>query len=139
MSKKFKVKVNDELYEVEVEEVEGGSQNVATTDNTTKSTPKTTTSSKPKTAPKPKAKPRKKKTPTPSAGGGGSIDAPMTGTILDVKVSEGDSVNAGDLVLVLEAMKMENEVYAPASGTVKEVNVSADQKVEAGDILVVIG
>jgi glutaconyl-CoA decarboxylase len=63
----------------------------------------------------------------------------MPGKVLDVKVSVGDSVNNGDLVLMLEAMKMENEIFAPLAGTVKEVRVRSGDSVNTGDVLIVLG
>jgi biotin carboxyl carrier protein len=60
----------------------------------------------------------------------------MPGTVLDVKVKEGDSVKYGDVLVILEAMKMENEIFAPADGVVASVNVSAGAAVNAGDVLV---
>jgi glutaconyl-CoA decarboxylase len=63
----------------------------------------------------------------------------MPGKVLDVKVSVGDSVNSGDLVLMLEAMKMENEIFAPLAGTVKEVRVRSGDSVNTGDVLIVLG
>jgi biotin carboxyl carrier protein len=60
----------------------------------------------------------------------------MPGTVLDVKVKEGQSVKQGDVLVILEAMKMENEIFAPADGTVASVNVSAGASVNAGDVLV---
>ena len=62
----------------------------------------------------------------------------MPGTILDVKVSVGQKVNAGDTLCVLEAMKMENEIPAPAAGTVAQVIVSKGASVNAGEVLVVL-
>ena len=62
----------------------------------------------------------------------------MQGTIVKVLVSEGQSVNAGDAVVVLEAMKMENQIQADKAGTVKRINVKAGDKVGSGDVLVVI-
>ena len=62
----------------------------------------------------------------------------MPGTILDVKVAAGQAVKAGDLLMVLEAMKMENEIFAPKSGTVSQVVVSKGASVNTGDALVVI-
>jgi glutaconyl-CoA decarboxylase len=63
----------------------------------------------------------------------------MPGKVLDVKVSVGASVKSGDLVLMLEAMKMENEIFATASGTVKEVRVKSGDSVNTGDVLIVLG
>jgi biotin carboxyl carrier protein len=63
----------------------------------------------------------------------------MPGTILDIKVAVGDSVNAGDVLIILEAMKMENEIMAPASGKVVSVNTTKGASVNSGDVLVVIG
>ena len=62
----------------------------------------------------------------------------MPGTILDVKVQNGQKVNAGDVLCVLEAMKMENEIPAPKAGTVTSVVVSKGASVNAGDVLVTI-
>lgn len=67
------------------------------------------------------------------------MTAPMPGKVLRVVTSVGASVNAGDLLLVLEAMKMENEIQAPSAGTVKEIKVSDGSPVNTGDVLVVIG
>ena len=65
-----------------------------------------------------------------------SVDAPMPGTILDVKTSVGASVNAGDVLVILEAMKMENEIVAPQAGTIASVNVSKGDSVEAGQVII---
>ena len=64
---------------------------------------------------------------------------PMAGTILDVKVSVGQQVNAGDVICILEAMKLENEVVAEFSGVVKSIAVSKGTAVQNGQVLVVIG
>ena len=66
------------------------------------------------------------------------IKAPMGGKVLDVKVKVGDTVNEGDEIIILEAMKMELPVVAESSGTVKEVNCSAGDAVEADAILLVL-
>ena len=80
--------------------------------------------------------------PGAAAGGGsagsGTIGAPMQGTIVKVLVAEGDTVEAGQAVLVLEAMKMENHINAETSGTVREVRVAEGDTVGTGDVLVVI-
>ncbi|WP_440769050.1 acetyl-CoA carboxylase biotin carboxylase subunit [Natronorubrum sp. DTA28] len=71
-------------------------------------------------------------------GSGETVDAEMQGTILDVKVEEGDEVAAGDVLVVLEAMKMENDIVASKGGTVTEIAVEEDQSVDMGDVLVVL-
>jgi biotin carboxyl carrier protein len=63
----------------------------------------------------------------------------MPGTILSVQVKVGDAVKEGDVLCVLEAMKMENEIMAPSDGNVVAVNVSANQSVESGQVLIVLG
>ena len=67
------------------------------------------------------------------------MDAPMPGKIIEVKVAVGQAVKAGDTLLILEAMKMQNEIAAPADGTVKAVNVSAGQSVKVRESLVILG
>jgi glutaconyl-CoA decarboxylase len=67
------------------------------------------------------------------------IEAPMPGKVLDVKVAAGASVKSGDLVLLLEAMKMENEIFAPSAGTVKDIRVKSGDSVNTGDVLIVLG
>jgi len=74
----------------------------------------------------------------PSAGGAGAITSQMTGRIIRVDVEPGRQVKAGDVLLIIEAMKMENEVLAPAAGTVKEVAVAAGARVSEGDLLVIL-
>ena len=63
----------------------------------------------------------------------------MPGTILDIKVTEGQEVKAGDVLLILEAMKMENEVVAPQAGKVASISTSKGAKVASGDVLITIG
>ena len=72
------------------------------------------------------------------AGGDGTVSAPMQGTIVKVLVSQGDTVEPGQALLVLEAMKMENHINAEGGGTVKEVRVAAGDTVGTGDVLIVI-
>ena len=72
-------------------------------------------------------------------GAGESVSAPMPGTILKVNVTAGQAVKEGDLLCVLEAMKMENEILAPKAGTITQVVTAKGASVNTGDALVVIG
>lgn len=117
--KQLKVTVNGKIYDVCVEEV-----------GEVASAP--TTASAPAAAPVAAA-------PAPAANvAGEQITAPMPGTVMSVKVSNGQAVKKGDVLVVLEAMKMENEIYAPCDGTVAAVNVSNGDAVESGKVLVVL-
>jgi len=82
--------------------------------------------------------PRPKPGPAPAAGAPGAVTAPMPGAILDVLVKVGDRVKAGDTVVKLEAMKMENDVRASMAGVVSEVRVSKGMNVTVGEVLVVV-
>lgn len=87
----------------------------------------------PAAAPAPAAK------PAPSgAEGSVKVEAPMPGTILDIKTSVGASVNSGDVLCILEAMKMENDIVAPSAGTVASISVNKGDSVEAGQIIVTL-
>jgi len=85
-----------------------------------------------------RAKPRPSSSGGSGAAGSGTVSAPMQGTIVKVLVAVGDTVEIGQAVLVLEAMKMENHINAETSGTVKELRVKAGDSVGTGDVLVVI-
>jgi len=89
--------------------------------------------SKPTAAPAPASKPA-----AASSGGGESIKAPMPGTVFKLLVKEGDKVEAGQAVIILEAMKMENELQAEKGGTVTQVAVTEGEKVDEGSVLIVI-
>ena len=116
--KNYTITVNGKVYEVTVEE------------NTQNGVKKETA------APAPSANPAPVRTVnTGDSVGGTPVKAPMPGKILDVKVSQGQNVKRGDVLMVLEAMKMENEIVAPEDGTVASVQVSAGSVVEAGDVL----
>lgn len=95
-------------------------------------------------APAPAAAPAPAPVAAPKAaapqGSAGSVkvEAPMPGTILDVKVSVGDSVSSGSVLCILEAMKMENEIVAPQDGTVASINVAKSDSVEAGQVIITL-
>ena len=74
-----------------------------------------------------------------AAAGETAIAAPMPGKVLKVNVTVGQAVNAGDNLLILEAMKMQNEILADVGGTVKAINAQVGANVQAGDTLVIIG
>lgn len=94
--------------------------------------------SAPVAAPSPAAAPAPKAAPAPSGAGSVKVEAPMPGTILDIKTAAGSAVKKGDVLCILEAMKMENDIVAPADGTVASVNVNKGDSVEAGQVIVTL-
>ena len=120
--KKYNVTVNGTAYEITLEVVDAADVKTAA----------------PAAAP---ATPAPAPTPAPAAApaNGETVSAPMPGTILSVNVQNGASVKKGDVLLVLEAMKMENEITCPCDGTVASVNVTKGSTVETGAVLCVIG
>ena len=127
--KKYNITVNGTSYEVVVEEVSS---------NGAVSAPVAAPVAAPAPAAAPKAAPAVKKAAPAGAQGSVSITAPMPGTILDVKVSVGQSVKKGETVCVLEAMKMENDIPASQDGVVASINVQKGASVGANDVLVTL-
>ena len=84
-------------------------------------------------------KPAQPAAPKPSDGCAGAVTAPMPGTVLRIEKKEGDAVKTGELVLILEAMKMENEILAPSDGTVTKMNCGAGSTVAGGEVLFEVG
>ena len=119
--KYYNITVNGVAYSVSVEETAAGAAPVAAP-------------AAPKAPAAPAAAP--KAAAPAGAAGAVSVKAPMPGNILDVKVAVGASVKAGDVLVILEAMKMENEIVAPQDGTVASVNVHKGDTVNSGDVLV---
>ena len=120
--RKFIVNVNGNSYEVEVEEVGAGTSAPVVKAAPVQAAPAQAPAEAPKAAPAVPA-------------GGTQVKAPMPGNVLDIKVSNGQSVNEGDVLVILEAMKMENEIYAPCAGTVTVV-ASKGSTVNTGDVLI---
>ncbi|NPV88795.1 biotin/lipoyl-binding protein [Coprothermobacteraceae bacterium] len=134
---RYVVKVNGKEYNVEIES-EGEEitvRNIAPAARTTVQRP----SASPQQAPvAPTAAPEPVNN-APTSAGGHVVEAPLPGKILRIAVSVGSPVKKGDLLLILEAMKMENEILAPMDGTVQQVLVNPNQTVNTHDPLVVIG
>lgn len=118
--KNYRITVNGVAYDVTVEELEQGSVVKA---------PVAPMSAAPASA---------KKAPAKASGAEGAekVNAPMPGKIVGVKVKAGNQVSKGDVLIILEAMKMENEICAPKDGVVATVNVAVGDTVEGGDVLV---
>lgn len=130
--RKFNVNVNGTLYEVEVDEIQAGAAAAPARKPIPAAAPK---AAAPKAA-APKAAPAR---PAAAPAGAETVKAPMPGNILEVRVSDGQAVQAGDILFILEAMKMENEIMAPAAGTVSGVAVQKGSAVATGAVLCHIG
>jgi biotin carboxyl carrier protein len=120
--RKFKIKIDGKSFLAEVEEIgeaEGSAPIVHK-----------------KETPSPSKEPEKKKESFTITGG--SIVAPMPGKVIAVKCSKGQSVKKGDVVLILEAMKMEQEIKSKADGTVTEIKVSEGDTVQKDDVLIIV-
>ena len=128
--KKFNVTVNGTAYDVEVNEVKGAAPAAA---------PKAAPAAAPKAAPKAAPAPAPAAAAAPVPAGAETVKAPMPGKILSVAVSAGQAVKKGETLLILEAMKMQNEIAAPHDAVVSEVRVAANQTVSTGDDMVVLG
>ena len=135
--RRFLIKVNGKDYDVCVEEIGAGM-------------PAAPIASAPVAAPAPAAAPAAAESaapapaPAPAApaaipADGTKTEAPMPGNIIEVRANVGDTVAEGDVVIILEAMKLENEIMAPCAGKILSVNVSKGDMVNSGDILFVVG
>ncbi|MBE6607269.1 MAG: biotin/lipoyl-binding protein [Ruminococcaceae bacterium] len=130
--RKFSVTVNGTVYEVEVEEI-GANESAPVAAPKAAPAP----AAAPKAAPAPAAAPAAaSKAAAPTSGT--PVKAPMPGTIVKVKVSEGQAVKNGDVVCVIEAMKMESDICAPCDGTVGTIVTKSGASVNTDDLLLTI-
>ena len=129
--KKFQITFKGQVYELEVEEMSSGAAQGG-------QKPVSAPVAAAPVAPAPVKAPAAPKA-APVQAGAQTILAPMPGKILSVNVKKGDAIKRGDVVCVLEAMKMQNEIMANQDGTVSDVRAIAGQTVSTGDVLIVIG
>ena len=147
---KYVATLNGKKYEVEIERVDEyrpldrGAQ-VSAPAPILAAAPAPKAAPAPAAAPAPKAAPAPAPAPAPAAApaaapsaGGQTVEAPMPGKILNIKVSEGQAVKFGEVVVIMEAMKMETEIVAPADGTVSKILVKAGDSVDTGAALVAL-
>ncbi|MBN4050888.1 MAG: acetyl-CoA carboxylase biotin carboxyl carrier protein subunit [Alkaliphilus sp.] len=126
--KKYNITVNGVSYEVEVEELNGVEQSIPTNRSVAPT---------PKSSPKAMVKPAKAtQKPAAVSAGATTVTAPMPGNIWKVQVKEGQQVKEGDVLIILEAMKMENEIMAEQDATVAKIHVVEGAAVNGGDLLV---
>lgn len=140
---RYKVTLNGKIYEIEVER--GTAILAEEYDAPTAAAAPAPKAAAPAPAPKPAQVAAAAPAPAPApaaapvtVSGGETVKAPLPGTVLSVKTEVGASVKAGDVILVLEAMKMENEIVAPCAGTIAQIVAAQGQAVNTGDVLLVI-
>lgn len=129
--KRFNIKVNGTAYDVEVEELGGSAAPVAAPAATPAPAAPVAAAPAAPAAPAPVAAPA-------AAGEGTKVEAPMPGTIVEVKASVGQAVKAGDVIVVLEAMKMENDIVAPCDGSVTSITVKKGDSVNSNDVIATV-
>lgn len=134
MSRKYRVTVNGKAYDVDVEEMGAGAVSAPAAAPAPAPAPAAAPAPAPAAAPAPAPAPA----PAAAPAGAGSITAPMPGKVLKVLVAQGTAVTAGQLVIILEAMKMENEIFTSVAGTVTQICCKEGDTVSTGDTLLVV-
>ena len=135
---KYVVTLNGKNYEVEVTETDAIVTGITEVPVMVAAAPAVAPVAAPAEAPKAEEAPATSTTPAAPTASGTQVKAPMPGSILAVKVSVGQAVKAGDVLVVLEAMKMENDITAPCDGTIKEIVVTKGTTVNTDDVLIVM-
>ena len=143
--KEYKIKINGNNYNVTIDEVEGNAAKVEVNGTPYNveferpiSKPKTiSVVNKPAAAPAAGPAPASKPAAAPAAAGGASVNSPLPGVVLEVKVKDGDKVTKGQVIMVLEAMKMENAIEAPCDGTVTIKAQKGDSVLEGAPLAVI--
>ena len=143
--KEYKIKINGNNYNVTIDEVEGNAAKVEVNGTPYNveferpiSKPKTiSVVHKPAAAPSAGAAPASKPAAAPAAAGGATVNSPLPGVVLEVKVKDGDKVTKGQVIMVLEAMKMENAIEAPCDGTVTIKAQKGDSVLEGAPLAII--
>ena len=144
--KEYKIKINGNDYNVTIDEVEGNAAKVEVNgtpynvefEKPLSKKPKTiSVVNKPAAAPAAGSAPASKPAAAPAAAGGATVNSPLPGVVLELKVKDGDQVTKGQCILVLEAMKMENSIEAPCAGTVTLKVAKGDSVLEGAPLAVI--
>ena len=143
--KEYKIKINGNKYNVTIDEVEGSAAKVEVNGTPFKvefekpiSKPKTiSVVNRPAAAPAAGVAPAGKPAAAPAAAGGATVNSPLPGVVLEVKVKDGDKVTKGQVIMILEAMKMENAIEAPCDGTVTVKAQKGDSVLEGAPLAVI--
>lgn len=118
MIKIYRLKIDGKIYEVELESITEKEGSILSSTPSAQSSPQPTNEATP--------------------ANGTEVESPMQGSIFEILVSVGDSVQAGDELIILEAMKMENPIVAPVAGVVSKIMVSKGETVDTGKVLIIL-
>lgn len=131
--KKYEIEINNEVYRVTVKELPADTDMTTPAPAPAQATEQATEQATPAAKPTPVTQPAQA-----TSTSGTEVKAPMSGTIYKVVVSPGQAVSKGDALIILEAMKMENEIVAPRDGVVGEIHVSPNESVQSDQLLLTI-